>query len=211
MFNNKPGSGKSGQGDDKSRGQKKGNEPSRYQQQLKSKQQGQASVRLKLEQRSLHGRDNSDRIRRRIEGDDIDLIFGFERISNDKPNRLGWLLNFLPISMLDENGVEKSGLDLYFLDKDNNNFKGTVFYDPYFYVDVIDERFLSETAQHIQKRFEGCRVEQLEKEDLDMPGHLSGKKHRFLKLSFNTVQELIDAKSELRFIIYIILFYILYL
>ena len=44
-----------------------------------------------------------------------------------------------------------------------------------------------------------------------MPGHLSGKKHRFLKLSFNTVQELIDAKSELRFIIYIILFYILYL
>jgi DNA polymerase epsilon subunit 1 len=113
--------------------------------------------------------------------------------------------------MLDENGVEKSGLDLYFLDKDNNNFKGTVFYDPYFYVDVIDERFLSETAQHIQKRFEGCRVEQLEKEDLDMPGHLSGKKHRFLKLSFNTVQELIDAKSELRFIIYIILFYILYL
>ena len=140
----------------------------------------------------------------------FDEKFGFFRY-DDGPERLGWLLNYLPISMPDEYGNEKSGLDLYFLDRQGGNFKATIFYRPYFYVDLYDSRRALEISQHIQKKFEGCFVDIIEKEDLSMPGHLSGKKHRFLKLSFNTVQELIDAKSELRFIIYIILFYILYL
>jgi len=37
----------------------------------------------------------------------------------------------------------------------------------------------------------------LDKEDLDLHNHLSGKRHKFLKLSFNTVSELIEAKSSL--------------
>ena len=37
----------------------------------------------------------------------------------------------------------------------------------------------------------------LDREDLDMQNHLSGKKHRFLKLSFANVSELMDAKSIL--------------
>ena len=99
--------------------------------------------------------------------------------------------------MPDETGTEKSALDLYFLDRDGGNFKATLFYDPYFFVDVNDQRRLNELANHLQKRFEGCRVEQVDMEDLDMQNHLSGKKHRFLKISFSNVSDLMDAKSTL--------------
>lgn len=35
------------------------------------------------------------------------------------------------------------------------------------------------------------------KEDLELVNHLSGKKGKFIKLSFNNVAELMDVKSEL--------------
>lgn len=38
--------------------------------------------------------------------------------------------------MPDETGVERSGLDLYFLDRVGGNFKATIFYEPYFYLDL---------------------------------------------------------------------------
>jgi DNA polymerase epsilon subunit 1 len=61
--------------------------------------------------------------------------------------------------MPDETGTEKSALDLYFLDRDGGNFKATIFYDPYLYVDVSDSRRMNEVTNQLQKRFEGCRVE----------------------------------------------------
>ena len=61
--------------------------------------------------------------------------------------------------MPDETGTEKSALDLYFLDREGGNFKSTVFFNPYFYVDVDDVRRLNEVANQIQKRFDSCRVE----------------------------------------------------
>ena len=102
--------------------------------------------------------------------------------------------------MPDESGIEKSGMDLYFIERgaSGSNFKATVFYDPYFYLDVSDPRRLMEIANAILKRFEGCKVQPVEREDLDLPNHLSGKKHPFLKVSFNTVNELMDAKNQLR-------------
>ena len=140
-----------------------------------------------------------DRERLRREGDDIDYKFGFERLK-DGPDRLGWLLNWNVTSMPDETGTEKSALDLYFVDKHGGNFKATVFHEPYFYVDVSDPRRLLELVQALPKRLEGCgcKVSQVELADLDMPNHLSGKLHKFLKLSFGTVAELTDAKSLLR-------------
>ncbi len=94
----------------------------------------------------------------------------------------------------DENGIDRSGLDLYFLDRNGGNFKASLFHQPYLFVDVADSRRLAEISQHLQKRFDGCVVELVEKEDLQMANHLSGKRHKFLKLSFNTVADLMDAK-----------------
>ena len=87
---------------------------------------------------------------------------------------------------------------MYFLDRSGSNFKATLFYRPYFYLDVIDSRRVMELAQQLQRKFESCFPEVLEKEDLDMPNHLSGKKHKFLKVSFNTVSDLMDVRNKLQ-------------
>jgi hypothetical protein len=96
--------------------------------------------------------------------------------------------------------MEKSGLDLYFIDRNGENFKASLVYAPYFYLDATEECHNLELMQHLQKRFENCRVEMINLEDLDMPNHLSGKTHQFLKISFGTVAELVDCKSILRFV-----------
>lgn len=101
--------------------------------------------------------------------------------------------------MPDETGLERSALDLYLIDREGNNFKAAVFFDPYFYLDLQDPKHGLELSQHLTKRFEGsCRTEMVEREDLDMANHLSGKRHSFLKLSFGTVAEQMDAKAVLR-------------
>jgi DNA polymerase epsilon subunit 1 len=103
-------------------------------------------------------------------------------------------------TMPDETGIEKSGMDLYFIERgaEGANFKATVFFEPYFYLDVSDPRRMMEITNALLKRFEGCKVKRVELEDLDLPNHLSGKKHPFLKVSFGTVNEMMDAKSQLR-------------
>lgn len=94
--------------------------------------------------------------------------------------------------------MEKSGIDMYFIDRNGENFKASLVYSPYFYIDAKDEKFNIELMQHLQKRFENCRVELKNLEDLDMPNHLSGKTHQFIKISFGTVAELVECKTILR-------------
>ena len=55
-----------------------------------------------------------------------------------------------------------------------------IFYKPYFYVLVKEERYIQDCIQCIRRRFEDSAVEVtvVDKEDLDMPNHLSGKLRR---------------------------------
>ena len=176
-----------------------GGKPTKYQQQMKGK--GYSSSKQQGQTIRAYGRqESSQRTALRLEGDEIDKKFGFDRMTEGEP-RLGWLLNFLPISMADESGTEKSGLDLYFLDREGENFKASIFYEPYFYLVVSDHRRVNEITQHLQKRFEACRIAPIKKEDLEMANHLSGRLHTMLKLSFSTVSELMDAKMQLNPII----------
>ena len=103
----------------------------------------------------------------------------------------------MTVWLADEQGLECSGLDLYFIDRAGDNFKATLFYRPYFYLDLDDSKNLTEVSQQLQKRFENCLAEVVEKEDLDMQNHLSGKRHKFLKVSFRTVNDLSEVKSKL--------------
>ncbi len=76
-----------------------GKGPSKYQQQLRGSGRGGDSAGLVRVQGQLERRgrkENSDRARQRLEGDRIDEIFGFKRLTEGLP-RLGWLLNYLPI------------------------------------------------------------------------------------------------------------------
>ena len=145
----------------------------------------------------------TERLEKQAEDDEIDSKFGFQRYKVG-PSRTGWLLNYLPITVPDETGAEKAALDLYFIDREGNNFKASIFYETYFYVDLTtdtkNDRII-EISQHLLKRIEGCKVDIVDKEDLDMRNHLSGKKHQFIKLSFGTVSDMIDAKAFLRPII----------
>jgi hypothetical protein len=63
---------------------------------------------------------------------------------------------------------------------------------------VSSSHYLPDVSQHLIRRFEGCFVEQVDKEDLDLANHLAGQKHKFLKISFNTVAELMDCKAALK-------------
>lgn len=77
-----------------------------------------------------------------------------------------------------------------------------MFYDPYFFLVVSDAKKLMEVSNHLERKFDGrARIEIVEKEDLDMPNHLSGKKNKLLKLNFNTVTDLMDIKSQLRYVV----------
>ena len=140
---------------------------------------------------------SGDRTRFRLEGDDIDNNFGFERLK-EGPARLGWLLNFMPITMADEHGMEKSGLDMYFVDSTGENFKASIFFAPYFYLVVNDTRRQNEVCQQLQKRYETCTTELVKMEDLEMVNHLSGKQHQLIKVSFGTVNEMMEVKQVLR-------------
>ena len=119
-------------------------------------------------------------------------------------NHIYPVLFVFPQSCMDE-GTEKSAMDLYFIDRAGENFKATVIYEPYFYIDVSNSSSMQELSLHLQKHFEKCRVEFVDLEDLDMPNHLSGKKHTFLKILFDTVAELQDCKQELKWVNYVLL------
>jgi hypothetical protein len=63
--------------------------------------------------------------------------------------------------MPDEAGAEKSALDLYYIDREGMNFKATVFFEPYFYIDIKDHRRMTEISAHLRKKFDGLKIEQV--------------------------------------------------
>ncbi|TFJ85676.1 hypothetical protein NSK_003184 [Nannochloropsis salina CCMP1776] len=141
---------------------------------------------------------SASRYRARQAGDEFDIRFGYSRFEEGSP-RLGWLLDMNASTVPDEEGRERSGMDLYFLQQDGDTFKVTTFYEPYFYIGLRDDRYIAEVMQLLQRKFDqvGMTILACDKEDLDLPNHLSGKLHRFLRLSFFNVSELMDVRSVL--------------
>lgn len=89
-------------------------------------------------------------------------------------------------------------MDYYFLEEDGSYFRSTVVFSPYFLVEcksgteTVVEDFLRRRFENTIESF--CRVD---KENLDMPNHLSGRKGRFLKLSFRNTVDLAAVKKIL--------------
>eukprot|EP01039_Chlorochromonas_danica_P000441 gene441-475_t len=143
---------------------------------------------------------NQERISRRADGDRIDERFGFVRLTEGSP-RTGWLLNYISTTMIDESGRERAGLELYFVQNTGENFKASITYDPYFFVDIppAQSSRLNEVVNHLSRRFEGCRATIVSKDDLDQANHLApGVKHQFIKIAFDTVNALVEAKTEIK-------------
>ncbi|GAA0141587.1 DNA metabolism protein [Lithospermum erythrorhizon] len=117
--------------------------------------------------------------------------------------RLGWLLTFSSSSWEDqETHKEYSCIDCYFVCQDGSAFKVKHKFRPYFYAATKDKMEMDVDA-YLRRRYENqiADIEILEKDDLDLKNHLSGLRRSYLKISFDTVQQLMHVKRDLMHIV----------
>ncbi|CAB1321597.1 unnamed protein product [Coregonus sp. 'balchen'] len=129
--------------------------------------------------------------------DEMDTRFGFERMK-DPGEKTGWLINMHPTEILDDDKRMVSAVDYYFIQEDGSRFKVALPFKPYFYI-ATKKNCEREVISFLSKKFQGkvAKLEMLPKEDLDLPNHLVGLKRNYIKLSFNTVDDLMKVKREI--------------
>ncbi|KAM3303070.1 DNA polymerase epsilon catalytic subunit A-like isoform X1 [Capsicum chacoense] len=132
----------------------------------------------------------------------LESKLGFD-VFTEGDKRLGWLLT-LSSSSWEDQEIHKvySCVDLYFVCQDGSTFKVKYRFRPYFYVATKDKMEM-DVDSYLRRRYESkiADIEVLEKEDLDLKNHLSGLHRSYLKISFDTVQQLMDVKRDLTHIV----------
>lgn len=82
--------------------------------------------------------------------------------------------------------------------EDGSCFKATLNYSPYFFIKchVGSE---NDVEEYIRRRFENTveSIQRIQKEDLDLPNHLSGARRPYLKLSFRNTSDLLAVRKVL--------------
>ncbi|XP_019095087.1 PREDICTED: DNA polymerase epsilon catalytic subunit A-like [Camelina sativa] len=134
--------------------------------------------------------------------DELESKLGFGLFSEGE-TRLGWLLTFASSSWEDrDTGKVYSCVDLYFVTQDGFSFKTKYKFRPYFYLATKDSLEL-EVEAYLRRRYERqvAGIEIVDKEDLDLKNHLSGLQKKYLKVSFDTVQQLMEVKRDLLHIV----------
>ncbi|MED6155492.1 DNA polymerase epsilon catalytic subunit A, variant 2 [Stylosanthes scabra] len=132
----------------------------------------------------------------------LEAKLGFEVFSEGE-KRLGWLLNFASSSYEDEETRKVySCVDLYFVTQDGSSFKAKYRFRPYFYA-ATKNKMEMDVEAYLRRRYETqiADIKIVEKEDLDLKNHLSGLRKSYLKLSFDTVQQLMTVKSDLMHVV----------
>uniref|UniRef100_A0A3B5JX93 DNA polymerase epsilon catalytic subunit n=1 Tax=Takifugu rubripes TaxID=31033 RepID=A0A3B5JX93_TAKRU len=137
------------------------------------------------------------RLERSQFADQMDARFGFDRI-REPGEKTGWLINMHPTEILDEDKRMISAVDYYFIQEDGSRFKVALPFKPYFYI-ATKKNCEREVSSYVSKKFQGkvSKLEIVPKEDLDLPNHLVGLKRSYIKLSFNTVDDLVKVKREI--------------
>ncbi|XP_071932173.1 DNA polymerase epsilon catalytic subunit A-like [Coffea arabica] len=132
----------------------------------------------------------------------LESKLGFD-LFTEGDKRLGWLLTFASSSWEDQ-GTRKvySCVDLYFVCQDGSTFKAKYRYRPYFYA-ATKPKMEMDVEAYLRRRYEGqiADIEIIEKEDLDLKNHLSGLCKSYLKIAFDTVQQLMSVKNDLMHIV----------
>ena len=115
---------------------------------------------------------------------------------------IGYLSNFKSYKVKSSDGQEISSLLMFFIDERGDSYKTYYNFEPYFYL-IVKEEYLAEVQQVLAKKYEGkvVHIEIVDKIDLDMPNHLSGKMLRLLKLKFKNMNNLIGVRSNIRQIV----------
>lgn len=137
----------------------------------------------------------------REEDEAFDARMGFARIE-EGGERIGYLFNMLPTTLTREDKNDIACLDLYFLQQDGATFKASIAHEPYFYVAVAPGAAARnrEVISALERAFEGliASIATVEKEDLEMLNHLSGRRREYLCLRFRAVAELSAVKAALK-------------
>ncbi|XP_076126347.1 DNA polymerase epsilon catalytic subunit A [Alosa pseudoharengus] len=149
------------------------------------------------QQDDMSGQSAAKRLERSQFTDEMDARFGFERMK-DPGEKTGWLMNMHPTEILDDDKRLISAVDYYFIQDDGRRFKVALPFKPYFYV-ATRKNCEREVISFLSKKFQGkvAKLEVCPKEDLDLANHLVGLKRNYVKLSFNTVDDLIKVKREI--------------
>ena len=162
-------------------------------------------------------------VQRRRQIETTDVKFGYERYTltshglNGATSKRGWVFNMAQTTLRDESASSGSSsalsaLDVYMLQQNGDTFKCTVVYNPYFYllpsssISTSNEMSsLVELSGILMRKYSQTysliKVEIVEKEDLDLVNHLSGKKRSLLKLVFANEDDMMACRTELRPII----------
>uniref|UniRef100_A0A8D8VQ89 DNA polymerase epsilon catalytic subunit n=3 Tax=Cacopsylla melanoneura TaxID=428564 RepID=A0A8D8VQ89_9HEMI len=137
------------------------------------------------------------RIAQSIDNDNIDVKYGFNRVK-DHGEYTGLLINMHSTEILDEEKRLVSAMDYYFIKMDASRFKITLPFEPYFLI-LVKKECIQEVSGFLSKKYSGLvlRVEQVTKEDLDLPNHLIGLKQMFLKLYFINQVDMQKVKQQL--------------
>lgn len=118
----------------------------------------------------------------------------------------GWLFNYHPTSetVLAEDGVsgeggQRAALVLLFQDLAGDTFFVHLHYDPYLLVQAVEghEREVELGLMSVFGPQLIHAITTIEKEDLDLVNHLSGKKRLYLKVVFRNVQDLTTVRGRL--------------
>eukprot|EP00268_Persea_americana_P026628 TRINITY_DN2608_c0_g1_i2.p1 TRINITY_DN2608_c0_g1~~TRINITY_DN2608_c0_g1_i2.p1 ORF type:complete len:2201 (+),score=389.42 TRINITY_DN2608_c0_g1_i2:181-6783(+) len=130
--------------------------------------------------------------------EELESKLGFDLFTEGE-KRLGWLLSLSSSSWEDrDNNKIYSCVDLYFVSQDGSCFKSKYKFAPYFYA-ATKEKMEMDVESYLRRRYEGqiSDIEIVEKEDLDLKNHLSGLRKSYLKIRFDTVQQLMSVKNDL--------------
>lgn len=143
------------------------------------------------------GASTEARVNRIHSNDVLDVKYGFDRYK-DSVDRLGWLINMHPTEIIDDDKKLISAVDLYFIQDDGGRFRVPLPYKPYFYI-LAKKDTDREVATFLNRKFGGsiASIETVAKEDLDLNNHLVGLKRNYIKLSFQTVNDLKKVKSNI--------------
>ncbi|KAG9455053.1 hypothetical protein H6P81_007957 [Aristolochia fimbriata] len=130
--------------------------------------------------------------------EELEAKLGFEQFT-EGDKRLGWLLTFASSSWEDhDTNKTYSCVDLYFVSQDGSTFKAKYKFSPYFYA-ATKENMEMDVEAYLRRRYEGQlnHIEIVDKEDLNLKNHLSGLCKSYLKISFDSVQQLMHVKRDL--------------
>ncbi|SBT37586.1 DNA polymerase epsilon, catalytic subunit a, putative [Plasmodium ovale wallikeri] len=130
----------------------------------------------------------------------------------NKGEREGYLYNIVPTTMNvviknSNKSQKKTGVHMYFVSDNNKTWRITLFYRPYFYLKTKNIHNYEAVTKFLKKELDKHNVEidYVKKEDLSLYDHLNRKRsylsNIFFKLSFDTIENLVNARDMLSKII----------